>query len=107
MTPRTTLLLALLAAPSRASECPAKKCANWCKSELKENHCRVQPGEEEAEEEEEEESPAASPVSPEATNFRAPISNFLEKTSREVEKKGVPRWDEGARKPRGNHAELD
>ena len=45
--------------------------------------------------------------SPEATNFRAPISNFLEKTSREVEKKGVPRWDEGARKPRGNHAELD
>ena len=79
MTPRIALLLALLAAPSRASECPAKKCANWCKSEL----------------------------SPEATNFRAPISNFLEKTSREVEKKGVPRWDEGARKPRGHHAELD
>ena len=46
-------------------------------------------------------------VGVEATNFRAPISNFLEKTSREVEKKGVPRWDEGARKPRGNHAELD
>ena len=61
----------------------------------------------EEEEEGEEGSPAASPVSPEATNFRAPISNFLEKTSREVEKKGVPRWDEGARKPRGNHAELD
>ena len=43
MTSRTILLLALLATPSRASECPAKKCANWCKSELKENHCRVQP----------------------------------------------------------------
>ena len=43
MTSRTLLLLALLAGPSRASECPAKKCANWCKSELKENHCRVQP----------------------------------------------------------------
>ena len=98
MAPRIALLLALFAAPSRASECPAKKCANWCKSELKENQ---------EQEEEGEESPATSPVSPEVANFRAPISNFLEKTSREVEKKGVPRWDEGARKPRGNHAELD
>ena len=34
---RVEILLLVLAAPSRASECPAKKCANWCKSELKEN----------------------------------------------------------------------
>ena len=40
---RVEILLLVLAAPPRASECPAKKCANWCKSELKENHCRVQP----------------------------------------------------------------
>ena len=34
---RVKILVLLLAAPSFASECPAKKCANWCKSELKEN----------------------------------------------------------------------
>ena len=73
---RVKILVLLLAAPSFASECPAKKCANWCKSELKENHCRVQP----------------------CCGCKMCDGIAMD---------AAARWDEGARKPRGNHAELD